>query len=66
MFPFAYDTAGNCFLLSLTQDDYDRVYFGDIEGTSVIRTQFSFQEFADEVERRLESRCNKERTEDNG
>jgi hypothetical protein len=45
MLPFAYDDAGNDYLLSLRSGDYNRVYWREHEGGDLSSMDLSFQEF---------------------
>jgi hypothetical protein len=47
MLPFAFDGAGNVFLLSVKSDDYDKVYWWGHEDSDLDNMDLSFQEFID-------------------
>jgi hypothetical protein len=47
MLPFAYDSAGNAYLLSVKHDDYDKVYWWGYEDGDLDSMDLTFQEFID-------------------
>ncbi|EAN5126954.1 SMI1/KNR4 family protein, partial [Salmonella enterica] len=49
MVPFAYDEGGNCFLLSLRDKDYGKVYIWLMDEKELAFVSESFDEFINEL-----------------